>query len=94
MTTGDTLSTGGNGAQGDLTGAGAGLFATSVGLSGAPLAPTPLCFACCAAAPGFRIVLVGFNDVCLFSVVNTGLVDGACSSCFFGAGSGVSVGIG
>lgn len=75
---GDTLSTGGSWAHGDLTGAPDDGLDTSVGLSGWPLGLRAFA---CAFAPGFKIVLVPLvtPDFCVLDV---------------GAGAGMGVGVG
>jgi len=79
---GDTDSTFGTGAHGDLVG-GAELFALSDGLSdGALPAAALFCFAMLAAAPGRKIFMCCSGR---FMLVNAGLADG-------GASVGIGVG--
>lgn len=101
MTIGETLSTGGSGAQGDLAGAGAGDFDTKVGfpLSVWPLDNSPPCLIPPAAecAPGFRIVLVppvrlGPVELGLDSDGVVGFDSSAGLSSFFASGFGSSKG--
>lgn len=84
MRTGATLSTLGKAAQGDLTGTGAGLFATKWSLSpGALVAGSLIPFDWLLAAwlPGLRMVLVdGLSTI----LVGSGAGDGAFWSCSAG----------
>lgn len=87
---GETFSTGGSCAQGDLTGAAEEGFATRVGFSGWPLGLAALADAL---APGFRIVFVPPvtpDRSVLEDGVGTGAGDGAGDG--DGAGTGVGAG--